>query len=234
VKPDAEHLAWRLHEVPLLGHLDEDERLELASKVVFKRLGADSPVFLQGDPGGALFLVLAGSVRVMTRGAGEREVALSVLNEGAFFGDMALLDGNSRSISVYAVSDCEVAVLDRSEFQSFLETHPAAARRLLGVLCQHLRQANGQSLEPSQRTVRQKLAGVLRDLALSNGEVGAHGVLLPREVNRRALAEMLNTTRAAITREAAVLRQRGLLENDGHRVRVTAPDGLGRLASGVH
>jgi len=66
------------------------------------------------------------------------------------------------------------------------------------------------------------------------GEVGAHGVLLPREVNRRALAEMLNTTRAAITREAAVLRQRGLLENEGHRVRVTDPDGLGRLASGVH
>jgi CRP/FNR family cyclic AMP-dependent transcriptional regulator len=234
LKPDATDLAWRLHAVPILSHLDDDECLELASRLVFKRLPDRKPLFLQGDPGDALFLVLAGSVQVMTRGAGKREVTLALLNEGAFFGDMALLDGNSRAISVYAVSDCEVAVLERSEFRSFLEAHPAVAWRLLGVLCRHLRQANGKSPESSPRTLRQKLAGVLRDLALSSGEVGIHGVLLPREINRRVLAEMLNTTRAAITREAAVLRQRGLLENEGHRFRVTDPTGLGRLARGIH
>jgi CRP-like cAMP-binding protein len=234
LKPDAEHLAWRLHEIPLLGHLDEDERLELARYVVFRRLQARAPLFLQGEPGDALFLILAGSVRVLTRGAGDREVTLAVLNEGAFFGDMALLDGNTRSISVYAASDCEVAVLLRTDFQRFLDAHPAASRRLLGVLCQHLRRANGQFRDSSQMSVRQRLARVLRDLALRTGEVGSHGVLLPREVNQKVLAEMLNTTRQAITREAAALRRRGLLEHEGHRVRVMDPDGLSEVARGAH
>lgn len=234
MRPDAEHLAWRLHEIPLFANLDEDERLDLAGRITFRRYLARQPLFQQGEPGEELFLLLGGSVRIVAQAPGDREVNLAVLSEGAFFGDMALLDGKPRSASVHAVSDCDVAVLRRSDFLEFLDSHPAVSRRLLAFLSQRLRRADGHIRDLSIMTVRQRLAGVLRELALRTGEVGSHGVLLPREINHRVLAEMLNTNRETVTREAAILRHRRLVDQEGRRIRVLDPDGLSEVVRGAN
>ena len=233
-KPASELLAPRLRDIPIFSPLEEAERLDLARRTTFRRYAARQALFMQGDPGDELFLLLAGAVRVAAPGPGNREVTLAILTEGAFFGDMALLDGKPRSTSVFAVRECEVGVLGREDFLEFLDFHPPVARRLLAFLSQRLRRADGQICDMSTMTVRQRLARTLRDLALGTGEVGSHGVLLPREITHRVLAEMLNTSRETVTREAAALRHRRLVDQEGHRIRVLDPDGLEEVVRSAH
>lgn len=226
-------LTQHLENFPLLAALDAADRRTLATKLLQRTVRARQPVFVQGDDGDELYLILKGSVRIVALGAEGREVTLALLSQGNFFGDMALLDGHPRSASAIAAEDCEILVLHREDFFRVLERSPGSVRSLLAFLSERLRRANERIHDVSLLTVRRRLAGVLRDLALRQGTDDGTGILLPREVSHRALAETLNTSRETVSRELAELRSRGLVEQEGRRIRVLALAGLTNLIEGA-
>lgn len=222
-------LAERLKGIPLLACLEETELEELATKLRRRRAVARQPLFLQGDHGEELYLILKGSVRIVAEAPGGRELTLAVLEEGNFFGEMALLDGHPRSASAVAASDCELVMLVRSDFFEVLDRSPDSTRRLLAFLSERLRLSNQRLQDVSMQTVKQRLAAVLRDLALREGTLDRQGILLPKEVSHRTLAEMLSNSRETVSRELAELRNRGLVAQEGRRIRVLDTQGLEEL-----
>lgn len=232
MKIDPALLSQHLERFPLLAALDESDLVRLAAKLLQRTVRARQPVFLQGEHGNELYLLLSGSVRIVAEGAEGREITLALLSEGNFFGDMAVLDGHPRSASAIAVEDCDILVLRQSDFFDVLERSPASVRRLLSFLSERLRRANERIHDLSLLTVRQRLAGVLRDLAVREGESDDQGILLPREVNHRVLAETLSTSRETVSRELGELRTRGLVAQDGRRIRVLDAEGLKGVIEG--
>jgi len=232
VKLDPHTLRAHLARFSLLEALDAADLGRLAAKVSQRRVSARQPVFCQGECGDELFLLLSGTVRIVLEGLDGREVTLALFSQGQFFGDMALLDGGPRSASAIAVDDCELLVLQQSYFFEFLVSSPKSLRRLVTFLSVRLRRSNQKLLDVSLLTLRQRLAGLLRDLALRRGESDHEGILLPRDVNHRVLAEMLSTTRESVSRGFAELRIRGLVAQAGRRIRVLDAEGLRELLEG--
>lgn len=232
VKIDPARLSEHLGRFPLLAALDESDRQRLAGRLQQRTVRARQPVFLQGEVGHELFLLLSGAVRIVAEGAEGREITLALLTEGNFFGDMALLDGHPRSASAVALEDCDILVLRQSDLFEVLERSPASVRRLLAFLSERLRRANERIHDLSLLTVRQRLAGVLRDVAMREGEPAEDGILLPSSINHRVLAETLSTSRETVSRELAELRARGLVAQDGRRIRVLDAEGLKGLIEG--
>lgn len=232
VKIDPDRLSELLGRFPLLAALDEADRQRVASRLQQRTVRARQPVFLQGEVGHELFLLLSGAVRIVAEGAEGREITLALLTDGNFFGDMALLDGHPRSASAIALEDCDILVLRQSELFEVLERSPASVRRLLAFLSERLRRANERIHDLSLLTVRQRLAGVLRDVALREGEPAEDGILLPSSINHRVLAETLSTSRETVSREIAELRARGLVAQNGRRIRVLDAEGLKALIEG--
>ena len=76
-----------------------------------------SVIVFEDDPGDALYLVAAGQVKVVLIAEDGREVILSVLGEGNFFGEMAVIDEEPRSAHVIAMEDSSLLVLRRDDFQ---------------------------------------------------------------------------------------------------------------------
>lgn len=72
-------------------------------------------VFAQGDPGGEMYVVREGKVRVYGTLQG-RETTLGILKKSDFFGEMSLLTGRSRSASAMAVGSVELLVIDKAQF----------------------------------------------------------------------------------------------------------------------
>ncbi|MEW6277146.1 MAG: Crp/Fnr family transcriptional regulator [Candidatus Eremiobacterota bacterium] len=219
-------IADRLAGVPLIAVLAPEDRLTLAEHVRPRRFQSEQPVFLQGDPGDEMFLLLDGSVRIVSESPSGREVTLAVLGEGSFFGDMALLDGEPRSASAYALEPCLSLALHRNDFNVFLDRTPRAARALLAFLSLRLRQANSRIHDATLLTVRQRMAALLCDLARREGEPCPEGILLPRRVNHRVLAELLTASRETVTRMASEFRAEGLLQQQGHQLVVLDLEGL--------
>jgi predicted acylesterase/phospholipase RssA/CRP-like cAMP-binding protein len=94
-------------------------------------------LFRRGDPGDAAYIVISGRLRVMDDADGGR--MLNEVGAGETIGEMALLSGEPRSATVYAVRDSLLARLPAESFHRLVERHPRMLRRITGFLVERLR-----------------------------------------------------------------------------------------------
>jgi len=223
----------QLNLFPLLEGLKKEDLVLLLDKLEYRPVPARDVVFSQGDQGEELFLLLSGTIRIVLLHEGGTDLTLAWLSRGEFFGEMCLLDRKPRSASAIAAEDCELLVLSRSAFFEFLATSPGSVSRLLALLSCRLRQANDSLENVSFLTVRRRLAGLLWELADRRGESDDRpGLILPRDVKHQVLAESLSTSRENVSRELARLQSRGLVAQEGRRIRVLQVEGLKALFEG--
>ena len=115
-----------------------------------RQILADETLFSEGDQGSEVFLILKGSVRVVGNVDldDNRTVhpGFSDLGEGQVFGELPMFDGEPRSATVMALTDCELAVLEGEQLMGFLDAHPEVGypifKELIHLLVGRLRQAN--------------------------------------------------------------------------------------------
>jgi CRP/FNR family transcriptional regulator, cyclic AMP receptor protein len=130
----------------LLSHPDFAER-ELWIR---RQAAANETLFVEGDRGSEIYLILTGSVRVVGNvDLDDRRTVhpgFSDLDEGQVFGELSLFDGEPRSATVIALTDCELAVLEGEKLMAFLDAHPELGypifKELIHLLVGRLRQAN--------------------------------------------------------------------------------------------
>ena len=93
-----------------------------------------------------MFIIVDGEVMVH-----RREIQLKKLGTKHFFGEMSILDGEPRSASVTAISDCLMLQIDQSDFLQLLRTHNSIAVSMVQALNQRLRQALTTYEEANQK-----------------------------------------------------------------------------------
>lgn len=227
-----EAIEARLSHIPLFAVLDDSERRLLAQTLIPRRILKGQPVFLQGDPGDEMYLLLEGRVRIVCESLTGREITLDILNDGGFFGEMALLDGEPRSATAWADTSGQLLLLRRSDFQTFLQRTPQAATALLAFLSRRLRVANDKIQDLALLTVRQRLAATLVDLAFREGEgLCEGGVMLSGGISHKTLSGLLGTSRETVSRMCAELKDEGLIEQRGRRLVVRHVEGLRAIFS---
>src|SRR5512135_295714 len=131
-----------LRKVPLFSDLSEADLASFAEVLREREYPKNSVILFEDDPGDSLYIVSAGQVKVVLIGEDGREVILSVLADGDFFGEMALIDDEPRSAHVIAMKDSQLLVLRRDDFQQQLQEHPSIALKVLKVMVQRLRRAD--------------------------------------------------------------------------------------------
>lgn len=178
----------------------------------------DEIILQQDEPGDALFLILEGRVKVVLYGEDGKEVILSTLKDGDFFGEMALLDGGPRSASVVALESSRLVRLRRRSFMDFLREHPDMALRLLEELSHRLRTADGKIGSLALMDVYGRVARALRDLAASEGKQAGRNVVIERRPTQQDLAAMVGTSRETVSRVLSDFARSGFLTLDGKRL----------------
>ena len=115
-----------LGSVPLFSKLEEEEVFRLLQPTESRSYEAGETIFREGDPGEALFVILAGKVRVDRGGE-----AINVLRAGEVFGEMSLVRDRPRSATVVAVEGSELLVLHRRDFDTFLRAETRLGVKIL-------------------------------------------------------------------------------------------------------
>lgn len=128
-----------LAENPLFALLDDRERLALAERLEAKRFAEGETLFHDGDPGGTLYIVRRGRVRIALENTIGEAIVLGEVPPGGFFGEISLFDGGPRTATALAVEETEVVTLDREALLAFVTQHPHAALDLLAVMAQRAR-----------------------------------------------------------------------------------------------
>lgn len=123
----AQVTAERLQDIPLLDRLGEHYRASIAGQLVSRFVPARRFVFRRGDVGEEFFIVAKGQVEVLapSDGAAAEETPVAILEDGDFFGELALLDAEPRNAAVRTLLPSLFLVLRRQQFEELLEDDPA-------------------------------------------------------------------------------------------------------------
>jgi HlyB family type I secretion system ABC transporter len=113
-----------LASLPLLGHLSPDARRLVEDSFVPVSYPFGSVIVREGDPADAFYVLVTGTARVVKRGEQDEEVPLNKLGPGDGFGEVALLEGGSRTATVRASSEVHALRLDRSVFAALERGSP--------------------------------------------------------------------------------------------------------------
>jgi len=209
-----------LRQVSIFKDLPNEIVADLARRVWHRRAEAGSVVVSQEEPGDVLFVIAKGKVKVALYGDTGREVILSMLHSGDFFGEMALLDRQPRSANVVAVEDSELLGLDREAFQTHLTANPATALAILAEMSRRLRHADEVIGNLALLDVYARVAGAIRDLAQKEGEPAEGGLLIKERPTQQEIAGLIGTSRETVSRALNDFTRRGLFEMSGKKILV--------------
>ena len=212
-----------LRSVPIFSELTEADFSSLAKVANRRRYPKDSVVFFENEQGDFFFMILEGRIKVTILGDDGREVILSLLGSGDFFGEMALLDNEPRSATAIAVEDSELLSLHRNDFQSVLSDNRSITTGLIKVLTGRLRRANHQISTLALLDVYGRVARVIVDMAREEGRRLKDGRIAFRRATHQEIANRIGTTRETVTRMLKDLERQGMIHIEGREI-IVQPD----------
>ena len=209
-----------LRQVSIFRELPEETLQDLGRRVWQRTAEAGTVIVSQQDKGDALFVLASGKVKVVLYGETGREIILSILRGGDFFGEMSLLDRQPRSANVVAVEESQLLGLDRDAFQTHLVAHPSTALAILAEMSSRLRHADEVIGNLALLDVYARVARTIRDLAQKQGEPVDGGLLIKERPTQQEMAGLIGTSRETVSRALNDFTRRGLLEMSGKQILV--------------
>ncbi len=130
----------------LFQTLPSEQLRKIAAIAKHRDLAAGERIFSEGEAGGEMYVVVAGKVRISKQVQGIGEEALTILETGSYFGEMAMIDDSPRSADALAHTTCALAVIHRDDLEQLMFVDKDLAYDLLWTfvrtLAARLRETN--------------------------------------------------------------------------------------------
>lgn len=203
---------------PMFAELGAAELQRISGLCRTQSLAGGEVLFQKGDDGDALFGVRRGQIRIETGASDGARLTLNFLGPGDLFGEVAVLDGQSRTADATATEPTELFVLRREDFLAHLEREPRVAIRLIELLCQRIRWMSERMEESVLQPLPVRLARRLCALASDFGsEV---------HISQEQLGVFVGAARESVNRQLQQWRKDGILDLQRGRVLLLDMDKL--------
>ena len=204
-----------LQDVPLFGGLSDEDLQRVSLLVTEKHYPKESVVVSVTDPADALYVVAEGEVKVSLWSETGREIILSTLDQGSFFGEMSLIDGEPRSANITCIKDSLILRLGRREFLQVLRNYPSLGINVMTEMCVRLRRADESIGNLALLDVYGRVARFLIERSEEEGEDVPEGVLIRKMPTQQHVASRIGTSRETVSRALSEFQRRGFIEQRG-------------------
>lgn len=182
-----------------------------------RRFGAHETIFHRGDDGGFLALIVRGVVRIELTSPDGRNLALRLMKPGELLGEIAVLDGSTRTADAVAAGEVELLVVRAEDVRRIMRDDPDVAAYFIRMLCARLRNATDSVEGHALNDLPQRLATLL--LALSEPVVeGGRRAVVAAAPSQGELARLVGGTREAVNRRMRRLVESGAISRDARRI----------------
>ncbi len=211
----------------LFKGVDEAARRLIAERVAERVVERGRSVFVQDEPGDRMYVVAEGAVKLYVSSRDGGIVELARHHPPAVFGELALLDGGSRSASAEAVERSLLLVVTRAELLRLLRSEEKVAEALLRLLGAIVRRTTRQVTDLVFLNLRGRVARQL--LLLAEDGNGARAIT--RQVTQGELATMVGGARQTVNQELKSLEASGCIRAAGRAFELRDRAQLQRLAN---
>jgi len=215
--------------IALFQALPEQAVAEVTRQCRWRRYGADEQILDRDSDSREVYFVAEGTARVIIYTASGREVTLADVCDGDYFGELAAFDGEPRSASVLAVTECWIAALPAGRFLATLESHPALALSVLRRMATTIRTATDRIVALSTLGANNRIQADLLRLALAAGiDAEGHARIRPIPIHGD-IASRVSTTRETVARVMGEMARQGLVTRERDALVVHDTAALERL-----
>jgi CRP/FNR family cyclic AMP-dependent transcriptional regulator len=186
-----------LEKIPLFSALDEEALSAVAKHAITRGFPKNTVIINEGDPADSLYVILSGRVKVYLSDEHGKEIIITMLDEGDYFGELALLDDAPRSASVMTLEKSTFYVLSKRDFQECLSKFPETGIKLAMELAHRMRSVTGSVKSLALMDVYGRLARTLLNLA--SEEVDGK-MVVEKKLTHQELANMVGASREMISR----------------------------------
>ena len=205
---------------PMFAELGTDELSRISGLCHTQHLAVGERLFQKADPGDALFAVRRGQIRIETGASDGSRLTLNLMGPGDLFGEVAALDGQSRTADATAGEPTELFVLRRDDLLAHLEREPRVAIKLIQLLSQRIRWMSERMEESVLQPLPVRLARRLCALA---SDFGAEV-----HISQEQLGVFVGAARESVNRQLQLWRKDGILDLQRGRILLL---NMGRLTA---
>jgi CRP/FNR family transcriptional regulator, cyclic AMP receptor protein len=219
-----------LRRAPLFDALDDEGARVLRRQMSEVKLSRGEHLFMEGDDGDALYVVIEGKMKLTRAAADGRENLLSVIGPGEMFGELSLFDPRPRTSSASAVTDAALASLKHEALIPWLRERPDVSLHMLRQLARRLRRANDVNADLVFTDVPGRVAKNLLDLAERFGTQESDGLHVHHDLTQEELAQLVGASRETVNKALADFAARGWLQISARSVLILDQERLRKRA----
>ena len=208
----------------IFSELSEKELAELAGLAARRSFATGEFVFWEGDAPDSFYIVIEGRVKVLKHSSLGKEFIIAFFGPGEMFGEVAVFQDRPYPASAQAAADTKVLRIRREDFLSFVAQRPQVVLRIISVLGERLRDAQGRLKDLAGERVEQRLAHTLLMLSAKLGAT------LP--FTRQEIADMAGTTTETAIRFISRLKDGGIIRSARGRITILDKTKLRLLSEG--
>lgn len=210
-----------LRTIPLFAHCRDSELEQLGHAFTTRDYPKNSVILSAHDPGDTFYVLLTGQVKVMIVAEDGREVILTLMRNGDFFGEGALFKRDSHGASVVAMQDSKLLVLRRDDLYRFLMGLPGVALGLLRSMCARL-QAAGETIGGLVLLdVTGRVSRLLLQLAEESGSEN-----ITDAPTHQIIAQVVGSSRETVSRTIGELAARNWITTSRNGITIRDRDAL--------
>ncbi len=204
-----------------LGHLVREDFEGAGIRVAERRFAAKDMIFAPGDPNDQLYFLLEGTVRLYKIYGEYKEATVALLQDGGVFGELSLVEGHWQTVFAEALTDVRVIRVRKPILAEVVKRHPELATKLFFSFSERLRQSEEVIDSLLEREVSARLATLLANLGNRFGETNGSGAVLNMRLTHQDLANMIVSTREAVSKVMSEFQREGLIEVRDRRIAIT-------------
>lgn len=183
-----------LKNISLFSSLNEQELAAIENVAIKKTFPKNTILFSTGDSTDALYVICEGKVKVTIDDNEGKEIILSMLGKGEYFGEMALLDDEPRSASVTTKETTQLLIISKNDFMDIFSSNPITFN-LLKDLVKRLREANKKIESLALLDVYGRVARILNQFAKpQEGKM-----VIQEKLTHQEIANMIGSSREMVS-----------------------------------
>lgn len=183
-----------LESVRLFAAVPAHYLTQLEKHSVLRKYPRNTVLVTEGDESSHLYVIRKGTVSAYLTNDEGRQVNLNYMQEGDYFGELSLLDGQPRSASVITLSDCEVLMLPKASVHELMREYPDFALMMITELTRRVRELTDSVKDLALLDVYGRVSSTLEKLCDSDKRI--HNP----KVTHQDIANMVGSSREMVSR----------------------------------
>ncbi len=187
-------------------------------------------VFVEGEPGDRLYIVISGKVKIGRRAPDGRENLLTIMGPSDMFGELSIFDPGSRTSSATTITEVRAVPMEREMVRAWIADRPEIAEKLLRVLARRLRRTNHDLADLIFTDVPGRVAKQLLRLAQRFGTQDGDVLRVSHDLTQEEIAQLVGASRETVNKALSDFAHRGWIRLEGKCVLIRDSEHLSRRA----